>query len=481
MSINQQIGNKYGISYNYLTKLIIQETGTNISNLTTNKTKITLWEPKNFKLENTTIWSFKNRGKWATHQGNYRGNWSPYIPRNIILRYSRPEETVLDYFVGGGTTAVEAKLLGRRCIARDINPQAINLTKENLCFQLPPNFSTEYKYYEPKLEIGDARNLSTINDESIDLICAHPPYAGIISYSADTVEGDLSTLTVTDFAKEIYKVALESYRVLRPGRQCAILIGDSRKSKHIVPIGFLTIRAFLNAGFRLRELIIKRQHNCKTTGFWYKNSIRYNFLLLAHEYLPVFEKPVASKNIFEVKQLNWFNDLGISTETKQITDKVLNDKLETTTVWIFPAQILQDEIRRNIKGRFSNEGEQIIEIDLTKNNIDKASFSTKLVYIYCSSTSILISEDYLNILENTVNGSLTSLEHDGYCVIETRDFRKNGSLIPMGLLALERIKQPELEIKEIVIVTTEENHPFEPSPEGHLGIAHKYLIIYRKR
>ena len=50
---------------------------------------------------------------------------------------------------------------------------------------------------------------------------------------------------------------------------------------------------YLNAGFKLRELVIKRQHNCKTTGFWYANSIKYNFLLLAHEYLPIFEKPKA--------------------------------------------------------------------------------------------------------------------------------------------------------------------------------------------
>ena len=33
--------------------------------------------------------AFPERGNWATHSGKYRGNWSPYIPRNIILRYSK--------------------------------------------------------------------------------------------------------------------------------------------------------------------------------------------------------------------------------------------------------------------------------------------------------------------------------------------------------------------------------------------------------
>jgi len=87
------------------------------------------------------------------------------------------------------------------------------------------------------------------------------------------------------------KVAKESFRALKPGRQCATLIGDTRRKKHEIPLGFKLINVYLNAGFKLRELVIKRQHNCKTTGFWYANSIKYNFLLLAHEYLPIFEKP----------------------------------------------------------------------------------------------------------------------------------------------------------------------------------------------
>ena len=66
-------------------------------------------QPEDFELETNTVWAFPDRGKWATHDAKYRGNWSPYIPRNVILRYSKENDTVLDQFVGGGTTAVEAK------------------------------------------------------------------------------------------------------------------------------------------------------------------------------------------------------------------------------------------------------------------------------------------------------------------------------------------------------------------------------------
>lgn len=46
--------------------------------------------PKDYVPEISTVWSFPNRGNWATHIGNYRGNWSPYIPRNLILKYTNP-------------------------------------------------------------------------------------------------------------------------------------------------------------------------------------------------------------------------------------------------------------------------------------------------------------------------------------------------------------------------------------------------------
>lgn len=60
----------------------------------------------------TTVWGFPRRGSWGTHRGDYRGNWTPQIPRALILKYSEPGEIVLDPMVGSGTTCIEAVLLG---------------------------------------------------------------------------------------------------------------------------------------------------------------------------------------------------------------------------------------------------------------------------------------------------------------------------------------------------------------------------------
>lgn len=238
-------------------------------------------QPENFELETNTVWAFPNRGKWATHDAKYRGNWSPYIPRNVILRYSSEGDTVLDQFVGGGTTAVEAKLTGRNFIGFDINPAAVELTQKKLDFEY--NTSAEIS-----VKLGDARKLE-LSDDSIDLICTHPPYADIINYS-DGIDGDLSLLSIKPFLTEMGIVAEECYRVLKKDKFCAILMGDTRKKGMVQPLAFETMQLFELAGFKLKEIIIKEQHNCKATGYWKTNSIKYNFLLLAHEYLFVFKK-----------------------------------------------------------------------------------------------------------------------------------------------------------------------------------------------
>lgn len=245
-------------------------------------TKIKKWEPENFELELNTVWSFPNRGNWATHDAKYRGNWSPYIPRNLILRYTEEGESVLDQFVGGGTTLVEAKLLNRNIIGVDINEDALQRCREKIDFEYENAGNVS-------IHKGDAKNLDFINSESIDFICTHPPYANIISYS-ENIENDLSHLKVPQFLEQMKEVAKESIRVLKKDKFCAILMGDTRQKGCVVPMSFEVMKIFEAQGFKTKEIIIKQQHNCRATGYWKTNSIKYNFLLLAHEYLFVFRK-----------------------------------------------------------------------------------------------------------------------------------------------------------------------------------------------
>lgn len=484
-----EIGRKYNANLREIERIVTKHKGVNVSSLRATQ-RITKLEPKDFTEEHTTVWSFKNRGKWATHRGDYRGNWSPYIPRNVILKYSEPGEMVLDYFCGAGTTAIEAKLLGRQFAGFDINDKAIELSQRNVDFEIKTegllfgNQKESLRIYEPKLFVGDARQLRRVENESIDLICAHPPYSDIIHYT-DNKPGDLSFFGIEAFLIEMAKVADESFRVLKPGRQCAILIGDTRKKKHIIPLGFWTIKAFLSAGFRLKELVIKRQHNCKTTGFWYANSLKYNFLLLAHEYLPIFEKPKKAKAVREKDEVEYAIDLYANLckieEARRISE------FETTTVWIFPKKEMKRKLNKNVIDRYSEKkGYHCISIvgaSSTKTTIEQENGKSNLLFVKSPLLEDEISVKEINGYKKKmlaiVEDILPNINRNGFLIIQTKDVRVNGFIVPIAMELVDVIDDKRLWLKEIVLVTSE-NHKekAETGKSKELKIAHQYLLVY---
>lgn len=51
-------------------------------------------------------------------------------------------------------------------------------------------------------------------------------------------------------------------------------MGDTRQKGHMIPMSFEVMKIFQDAGFKLKEIIIKEQHNCRATGYWKTNSVK---------------------------------------------------------------------------------------------------------------------------------------------------------------------------------------------------------------
>jgi DNA modification methylase len=483
-----EIGQKYGVTFKYIEKLITKSRGIAVSALKDSK-RIRALHPKDFKEEQTTVWSFKQRGNWATHSGEYRGNWSPYIPRNLILRYSKPGELVLDYFCGAGTTAVECRLLGRKCMALDINDKAIELAKKNVDFKIDSEQVTflsdtiHLRTYEPQLLVGDARDLSFLGNDSVDLICAHPPYANIIHYT-DFEQGDLSYFEIGDFLKEMAKVARESFRVLKSGRQCAILIGDMRRKKHVIPLGFKLMNVYLDAGFKLRELVIKRQHNCKTTGFWYASSIKHNFLLLAHEYLPIFEKPESLTPLSVGESL--VDYAWIAPTLAKPTLKRKLDEFETTTVWVLPEKDFEARLNKNVIDRYSNGAGYTTITFVSHSESDTYLIKDKKGLLFIKSPFLASKpsgaevESYLQKTKEIITCELPKINAGGFVVIQTQDVRIGGYVGPMAKRVVDVLSLDNLLLEEIIVVTYKGLNLEAQISRNYLETAHQYLLVYRK-
>ncbi len=84
------------------------------------------------------FWTAKQRQAHSIHEVSYRACFKPQLPRFFIERLTGTGEIVYDPFMGRGTTAIEAALLGRIPFGCDINPLSAVMTSPRLN---PPAFA----------------------------------------------------------------------------------------------------------------------------------------------------------------------------------------------------------------------------------------------------------------------------------------------------------------------------------------------------
>ncbi len=78
------------------------------------------------------FWTAGQRQSHSIHEISYRACFKAQLPEFFISRLTRPGETVLDPFMGRGTTPVQAALMGRRAVGADINPLSVLLARPRL-------------------------------------------------------------------------------------------------------------------------------------------------------------------------------------------------------------------------------------------------------------------------------------------------------------------------------------------------------------
>ncbi len=200
---------------------------------------------------------------------------------------------------------VECKLLGRRAVGVDINRDAVMVARNRLDISYAP-LDAGYVAPEIKTYVGDARSPDLIGSETIDLIATHPPYASIIPYSHDERAICQACITSRSLQRRLGKSQRSACACSKPGKHCAMLMGDTRRNKHFVPITPRVLMSFLEAGFILREDIIKLQWKMKSTREkWFGK--KYDFYLIGHEHLYVFRKPDAGERVTKFKEsMKWW-------------------------------------------------------------------------------------------------------------------------------------------------------------------------------
>ncbi len=231
------------------------------------------------RIQPTTLWDYPSQNYAAPgmsrRQGDihYAGATPSYVIWNLLERYTREGDLMIDPFCGSGTSLDVAADLKRKARGFDVSP------------------------YRDDIEPADARELP-MPDEVVDFVFMDPPYSDNLKYSDD--ERCIGRINATD---EAYFEALEdafdeAWRVMKDRRYMAVYICDyygkppgSRRAE-FVPIG-MRCMALLALKFRLIEHICVVRHNrALKDGRRRRQAEEGNFFLRGFNHLMVVKKEI---------------------------------------------------------------------------------------------------------------------------------------------------------------------------------------------
>ncbi len=240
-----------------------------------------------------SLWHVDRRDSSGVHTAAYWGNFIPQIPNQMMRRYTRRGDWVIDPFAGSGTTLIEARRLGRSALGVDLQPAAAELARRLASAEQSP-YNTVTEIHVGDSATFDFRGLLERHGRThAQLLVLHPPYFDIIRFSNDP--RDLSNAdTVDAFLAMLGRVVDNVAPVLERGRYLALVIGDKYARGEWIPLGFLAMNEVLQRGFSLKSIVVKNFEGTagkrQQRALWKYRALAGGFYVFKHEYIFVLKK-----------------------------------------------------------------------------------------------------------------------------------------------------------------------------------------------
>ena len=241
-----------------------------------------------------SLWIFEKRDSSGTHKADYWGNFIPQIPNQLLRRFTKKGDFVLDPFLGSGTTLIECRRLGRNAVGVELNPIVAKSTNSTIRKEKNPYQVTTKIIKGNSAEVSFSSELKKLKAKSFQFLIMHPPYWDIIKFS--NKKDDLSNAnSVEDFLNMFEKVVENTCCFLEKGKFCAVVIGDKYSAGEWIPLGFYVMQVILKQGLKLKSTIVKNfdQTTAKRNQkeLWRYRALAGGFYIFKHEYIFLFQKP----------------------------------------------------------------------------------------------------------------------------------------------------------------------------------------------
>ena len=220
----------------------------------------------------TTLWDYPSQHYGRGEQGSsrYRGATPSWVIWNVLTKYTRERDLVVDPFCGSGTTLDVCRDLRRAGRGFDVAP------------------------FRDDVEKGDARALP-LDDGVAACVFMDPPYADNLAYSDDPacigkLRGDDGS-----WHEAMEQVLRESVRVTKKGGVVAVFVADVHKPKK----GFQALGVDLAVLGRAASLVlfdhvavVRRSRNLEE-GNRRKAAAEGGFMMRGYSHLLLFSAPGA--------------------------------------------------------------------------------------------------------------------------------------------------------------------------------------------
>lgn len=289
--------------------------------------KIAQQREKTFNGLSATEWASLSSSVWndvssvrAKKHLDHGATYPEKLCDRLIAMYSRVGDTVLDPFLGTGTTVVSAIKNNRHGIGIELTDRFFAVASESIESLVSSTqlkmFDSPEQYGTYQLIQGDcSMMLREIPDESVQITITSPPYADLIHkvvedrtkahkksrfvtennattnvYSDD--DRDLGNMPMEQYLEQVEKIMVELYRSTKKGGYNAWVVKDFRDTKNGIPYVDLHSKiaaAGEKAGFLYHDLIIWDQNaHRKLVLLGYPSTFYVN---QNHSYIVIMRKP----------------------------------------------------------------------------------------------------------------------------------------------------------------------------------------------
>lgn len=260
--------------------------------------------------ETVSVWT--QRGLGASHpdaqiERKHPAPFSFTDVSRLIRFFTKKGQTVLDPFVGVGSTLKACAIEGRKGIGFELNAKYVALTRDRLRKEISRTMSADQQIRQ-----GDARILAKqLPSDSVDFVVTSPPYWNILhkedhkaqqerkARNLDTRYGndrrDLGNIQeYAEFVRELSVILGECARSLRPKKYLAIVVSDFRDKSKFVMFHADLAAALEQYRIQLRGITVLYQRHKRVFPygypFAYVPNIHHQFILILQNAKTPIEK-----------------------------------------------------------------------------------------------------------------------------------------------------------------------------------------------